>query len=288
MNRRAIFTLGVCLGLHCSGESTLAQDAIARGLTTPRVSGYAEVVVSDKYIDQGFVLEERGPVVQPYLELLGEFYQGDGFITRAALRLTIFSSLQFHNSGRSNQADPIRTFYEFEVKPGVELGLGKLVRFTTSYRRFESPNEFYGSLNSIEFVLAFDDSDLLGAFALNPRATWVLPLGASDAESEEGHYFDFRIEPGFTIGDGARLPVRVLFPMAIGFGDHHHYGGRSFGFASAGVSVVVPLAFLPGSLGKWNIGASATYYRLGAGPAQLTNGGDRDEQRFGGVLSVEF
>ena len=73
-------------------------------------------------------------------------------------------------------------------------------------------------------VLAFDDSDLLGAFALNPRATWLLPLGASDEESEEGHYFDFRIEPGFSIGKGGRVPLPVLLPMAVGFDDSHHYG----------------------------------------------------------------
>ena len=265
-----------------------AQEAVARGLTTPRVSGYAEVVVADKYIDQGFVIEARGPVVQPYLELLGEFYTSDGLLTSASLKLTVFSSLQFHNSGRSNQADPMQTFYELEFKPGIELALAKALTFTTSYRRFESPNDFYGSINSIEFVLALDDSDLLGAFALHPRAIWILPLGASNAETEEGHYFEFRIEPSFELGKGARYPLNVSFPAGVGLGDYHHYDGDSFGFASAGVTVSVPLAFLPENCGKWNLAGNATYYRLGRGPADLTNGGDPDEYRFAGVLSVEF
>ena len=162
------------LVLACGGSSARAQDAVARGLIAPRVSGYAEVVVADKYIDQGFVVEARGPVVQPYLEVFGQFYSGAGFLTSASLKLSVFSSLQFHNSGRSNQADPMRTFYEFEIKPGIEVVLAKALTFTTSYRRFESPNDFYGSINSIEFVLALDDSEMLGGFALNPRALWIV------------------------------------------------------------------------------------------------------------------
>ena len=114
------------------------------------------------------------------------------------------------------------------------------------------------------------------------------PLGASNAETEEGHYFEFRIEPGFELSKGARYPLTVSFPVTAGFGDYHHYGDKSFGFASAGLTVSVPLAFLPESCGKWNLAGNATYYRLGQGPAGVTNNGNRDEHRFAGVLSVEF
>jgi hypothetical protein len=275
-----------CFALVASHAS--AQDAVARGLTTPRLSGYAEIAVADKYIYQGFVLESRGPVVQPYIELFGEFYSGDGFLTSASLSLMVFNSLQFHNSGRSNMADPMRTWYEFEIKPGVQLVLAKQLTFTASYRRFESPNGYYGSANGIELSLEFDDSKLLGKFALNPHVTWIAPLSANYEDSEEGHYFEFGIEPSFAIGERSRYPITVALPAIVAGGDQHYYAGRSFGFASAGVRVSVPLAFVPASAGKWNLAASATYYRLGETAAQLTNDGDRNEQLFAGVLSVEF
>ena len=271
-----------------AATDTCAQDAVARGLHTPRISGYAEIVVADKYIYQGFVLESRGPVVQPYIELLGEFYTGDGFLTSASLSLMVFNSVQFHNSGRSNIADPMRTWYEFEIKPGLQVVLAKKLTFTASYRRFESPNGYYGSANGIELSLEYDDSDLLGKFALNPHVTWIAPLSADYEDSEEGHYFELGLEPSFQIGEGSRYPVTVALPSTIAFGDQHYYSGRSFGFASAGVKVSVPLAFLHDSLGEWNLGASATYYRLGETAAELTNDGDRSEQLFAGVLSVEF
>ena len=265
-----------------------AQDAVARGLTAPRISGYAEIAVADKYIYQGFVLERRGPVVQPYIELFGEFYTGDGFLTSASLSLMVFNSVQFHNSGRSNIADPMRTWYEFEIKPGVQLVLVKKLTFTASYRRFESPNGYYGSANGIELLLEFDDSDLLGKFALNPHVTWIAPLSADYEDSEEGHYFEFGIEPSFEIGEGSRYPITVALPATVALGDQHYYSGRSFGFASAGLKVSVPLAFLSDSLGKWSLAGSATFYRLGQTAAELTNNGDRSEQLFAGVLSVEF
>lgn len=276
------------IGTGWFASSAVAQDAVARGLTAPRISGYAELVVADKYIYQGFVLETRGPVVQPYIELLGEFYTGDGFLTTASLKLSIFNSIHFHNSGRSNIADPMRTWYEFEIKPGFEFVLAKQLTFTALYRRFESPNGFTGYANGLEFSLAFDDSELLGKFALNPHVTWIAPLSTDYEGGEEGHYFEFGIEPSYEFGEGSRYPITVELPVIIAGGDEHYYSGRSFGFASAGLTVRVPLAFLPPSVGKWSLAANATFYRLGRTAAELTNGGEQNERLFAGVLSVEF
>lgn len=288
MKREAIFAVAAYAAIVCFAATAHAQDAVARGLTLPRISGYGEVVVADKYIYQGYVLEARGPVVQPYLELLGEFYTGDGILSSASLKLTVFNSIQFHNSGRSNMADPMQTWYEFEVKPGIQLVLAQKLTFTASYRRFESPNGYYGSSNGIEVSLGYDDSDLLGKFALNPHITWIAPLAANYDDSEEGHYFEVGIEPSFTIAEGSRYPITVAIPSVVAFGDQHYYSGRRFGFASTGVTVSVPLAFLPESLGEWNLAGNATYYRLGTTAAELTNNGERNERLFAGVLSVEF
>lgn len=54
-----------------------------------------------------------------------------------------------------------------------------------------------------------------------------------------------------------------------------YYFGQHFGFASAGLKLTVPLAFIPQGYGKWQVGGSAQYFYLGETPANLTNGGDR-------------
>ena len=281
--------LAATFSVGYSPQEVLAQDAVARGLTVPRVSGYAEIAVADKYIYQGFIVEARGPVVQPYIELYGEFYKGDGLLTSASLKLSVFNSVQFHNSGRTNLEDPMRTWYELEIKSGFEFVLAKQLTVSAVYRRFESPNGQYRSANGIEMGLAFDDSELLGAFALHPRATWIMPIGGDvDEGGEEGHYFELGIEPSVVLAEKARYPVTIALPVTVGFGDHRYYYGRHFGFASAGLSVSVPLAFLPESCGKWNLAATGAYYRLGQTAADLTNGGDEHETVIAALLTVEF
>ena len=283
-NVGAVLLLTV-LWANCSADSAVAQEAVSRGFSAPRVSGSLEFAVADKYVYQGYIVENRGPVLQPNLELFAEFYTGDGFITSASLRLNVFNSFQFHNSGRSNMAEPKQTWYEFELMSGIQLVLAKEFTFTVSYRRFESPNGAYGPANGIELILAYDDSRLLGAFALNPRVLWITPL---DHPSEDGNYFEAAVEPGLTLAEKSRYPVAISVPLTVGIGDNHHYFGKRFGFASAGISVSVPLAFLPEAYGKWSVSGTATYYRLGSTTAAISNDGERNQMVFSGALGIEF
>jgi hypothetical protein len=281
---RATLAIAAILA-ECFTGVVAAQDAVSRGFGPPRVSGSLDFATADKYVYQGYILENRGPVFQPNLELLAEFYTGDGFVTSASARLNVFNSFQFHNRGRSNMAEPMRTWYEFEVMSGIQLVLAKDFTFTASYRRFESPNGFYGSANGFHLTLAYDDAKMWGGFALNPRVLWIVPL---DRASTEGHYFEGAIEPGITFWEKSRYPLAISVPVTLGVGDNHSYAGERFGFASAGVTATVPLAFLPEPYGKWSLFGSATYYRLGSTTAAISNDGERNQMIFSGALGLEF
>jgi hypothetical protein len=270
----------------CLIETSAAQDAVSPELQ-PRFSGSAQVGITDKYIYHGYILENQGAIIQPEFEVLARFYSGDGVLTKASLRLYVFSSFQTHES-RDEQVDAmIRSWYEVQVEMGIVLELAKHFTFSASYVRFESPNHAFIAVNAAEFVLSVDDSEWLGACALYPHVTWFRPFPGGWESSDEGSYFEFGIEPERSFGKGAR-PVTVSFPVAVGLGQKRYYLGEHFGFFSAGVAATFPLAFIPSSWGEWSLGVSGTYYRLGRNVADSSNGGERDETAFALTFGTEF
>ena len=129
--------------------------------------------------------------------------------------------------------------------------------------------------------LSYDDSDLLGAFAMHPHfyfqqeltnhAGLALKNGvAYSSDAPEGQYYEFGIAPGYTFAEKSTYPVTLTFPTIAGFGSSGFYG-QGFGYFSTGATVSVPLAFIPSSFGSWTTSASGHYYRLGSTSAFYTN-----------------
>jgi hypothetical protein len=269
--------------------TVFAQDAVSPGLIWPHLIGSAEISVADKYIYRGYVVENHGPVVQPYLDLSAEFYRGSRIVNSASLKVSVFSSLQFHKRGLTKSGKPMRWWYELQIEPGIELVFAKDFTFTAIYRRFESPNGVFDSFNEIELALALDDTRFLGSLALHPHVLWAAPVAnGHDAGAEEGHYFEAGIAPSAAIGKTSRYPVTVELPVNAGFGDSRYYAGEHFGYLSAGVALSIPLAFLPSDYGAWTFGGSATYYYLGRNAAESTNDGQRNDSVFAVTLSTAF
>jgi hypothetical protein len=267
-------------------ETSSAQDAASPELA-PRFSGSAQIGVADKYIYHGYILENQGAIIQPEFEVLARFYSGEGILTKASLRLYVFSSFQTHESRDEKTDAMIHAWYEVQVETGIVLELAKHFTFSASYVRFESPNYAFIASNAAEFILSVDDSEWLGAYALHPHVSWFRPFPGGWQSSDEGSYFEFGIEPERSFGKSERK-VTVSFPIAVGLGQKRYYLGEHFGFFSAGVALTVPLAFIPSSWGEWSLGASGTYYRLGRTVADWSNGGVRDESAFTLTVGTEF
>lgn len=280
--RRLLVSIAAALSLGTSA----AQEAVSPEVQ-PRLSGSAEVSVASQYIYHGYVLENQGAIIQPELEILARFYSGEGFLSKVSWRLSVFSSFQLHESRAEQSEVMIRSWYEVQIETGFVLELAKHFTFRASYVRFESPNHAYIATNAAEFILSLDDSDWLGAYALNPYLSWFRPFPGGWSESDEGSYFELGIAPERTFGKGDR-PVTVSFPVSVGLGQKRFYLGEHFGFFSAGVSVSVPLAFIPPSWGPWNLELSGAYYRLGRNVADRSNDGVRDESLFTATLGTEF
>ena len=116
-----------------------------------------------------------------------------------------------------------------------------------------------------DFSVAYDDSDLLGAFKMSPKITaHKLSSGGEIAGvKDSGWAINLSLTPGFTLMESESFDVAISFPINIGFGDDDFYqnnSGFAFAYASVGVAASIPLKFIPAKYGAWTVGVSLVYY----------------------------
>lgn len=117
-----------------------------------------------------------------------------------------------------------------------------------------------------DFSVAYDDSELLGAFKMSPKFTAHKLssggeiAGVSGSDKDSGWAFVLNLAPGFTMMESESFDVAISFPIAIGFGDGDFYEDSGFAYVSVGVAASIPLKFIPAKYGAWTVGASLVYY----------------------------
>ncbi len=228
------------------------------------ISGDIGVDFVSQYVSRGSVLENQGVIAQPSLNLYFKLYEGEGFINNVTLYLQLWSSIHSENTDAGlvngtpgHSSTP--AWYEFDYYPGFNITFAKNFTLSLGYAEFNYPNDGFFTQRLIQTKLAYNDADLLGAFALNPYVAYEYYLETPD----EASYFEVGVSPGFSAG-----PLKVSFPIKAGFGADHFYTdasgtNESFGYVAGGVALSYPLAFVPEKFGTWTVSAGYTYYHLG-------------------------
>ena len=296
------------------------------------ITGDIGINVVSQYISRGVIFENQGGIVQPYADLYFKIQESEtGFLNKTSINLGIWNS--FHsrktdaglasgNGGDSTQdASSTRNWYEFDFTAGVSFTFAKNFTFTPSYYTFLSPNDGFDTFQGLNLKLAYDDTDLLGKFALHPYVQVLFELeNKAGTGKDEGVYYEVGIAPSTPLG-----PVTLTFPITAGFGSNDFYGSahnrsltvegvdldgevirteetittidnETFGFVSAGVNVAYAMKFIPECYGTWTANAGYTYYYLGAGTSDFNTaerGGvvrdfKNNEHVFQGGLTVAF
>ncbi len=262
--------------------------------------------VLSEYIHQGIVKQNQGFIIQPYADLHFRIYKGAGALTSVTVDLGVWDSFQSnHPVGGPFGARGATTknWFESDFQSGLTFNFDKL-SIGGYFKVYESPASAFPNVYTGGINLAYDDSAALGAFALHPYARVELQFQgttgndfnfANPAFHGRGQYYEVGIAPGHTWG-----AFTLSLPITGGFGSGGYYlGNRGFGFISVGARAEYALHFVPACLGKWTIGAGATYYRLGGNntlpnlsgaagrsPAQAVT--DKNQLVFQGGLKVAF
>ena len=269
------------------------------------ITGDLGVNVVSQYVSRGLIFENQGAIIQPYADLYFRVYKGadTDFLNKVSVNLGIWNS--FHsrhtdageaNGGSGQGTTP--SWYEFDFTAGIAVTFLKNFTFTPSYYTFLSPNDGFSTFQGLNLNLSYDDTDLLGAFALHPHATVLFELeNKAGNGSDEGVYYEVGIAPAIPIGPKDSPYVTFTLPVTAGFGSNEFYAHNAgFGYVSGGVQASVPLNFVPKCLGTWAANGGATYYYLGSdslrsfntAPANDIRDGGNSEWVFSGGLSVAF
>jgi hypothetical protein len=261
------------------------------------ITGSLGVTLTNAYIFYGLVQDKDTLIAQPYLNLNFSLYEGEGWLNSVALNLGLWWSIHDINKP-VNPGTTTKAWYEFDVTPGLTFNLAKKWTLSIADAIYTSPGDYFATSHNLLVSLSYDDSDLLGAFALHPHVTFLQELnnhsGIGAQGKPLGQYYEVGIAPSYVFQKDSSYPVTLTVPVTLGFGSNGYYG-QGFGYFAIGGSVSVPLAFIPSCYGNWTTSLSGTYYRLGTNasssddPANpflyYTGGANRPARRDQGVVA---
>lgn len=256
------------------------------------ITGDIGVAVVSEYISRGVVNENQGLIAQPYLDLYFKLYEGSGFVNKATLGLGIWSSIDSHKTAAS-PGTSLAAWYEFDWTPSVSIIFAKNFTLNIMWYDFDFVSSG-GRASGLGGTLSYDDTDLLGAFAVHPHVTVIKGMIGNFVGvpgGDHGWYYEAGIAPGFTVGKGGTYPLTVTIPLTVGLGPET-YNGDDYGFFSAGINAAVPLAFVPSCYGAWTATAGFTYWNLGDNAAAASvpaiTSEDKNQFVFSGSIGLTF
>ena len=290
--RRAVAAMmfGALAMASTAHAQTPAPPAEAKP-NTGRVSLTAGIDWTTDYYFRGILQEDKDYIFQPYGEIAFKLLEGTPAFGNLALTIGTWNSLHGGPTGvEGNNTDP-DLWYESDFY--TKLSWTFLEDFTSAviYTAYMSPNDRFGTVQEVAFSLGYNDSKLLGPFALNPSVLVAVEFkGQADAGNHRGVYLQAGVTPGYTFNAKGTYPVTLTVPLLVGLSlsEYYEFGtgdDDTFGFFQGGVGVAVPLAFIPASFGAWTIKGSLNVLHLGDNLKAINN---NDRTEVIGTIGVAF
>ncbi|MEM6458937.1 MAG: TorF family putative porin [Planctomycetota bacterium] len=266
---------GVCLagGLATATAAPIsAQDAppaVNNGLLT--WSAGADIVST--YLFRGFVQEDSGLIIQPYVEVGTPI--GD---TGADFFLGTWNSIHSRATGASGSGPD--NWYEADLYAGVSYAINDEFAVGATFTGFYYPNGSAENIEEIAFDVGYDDSAVLGDYAFAPYL--LIAFETKDRGGAEGVYLEVGGEFSAFFIESEDIPVSLSFPFAVGFDVNDYFDDEGFAFLKVGVSAGMPLDFIPSDYGTWSAGAGLDFFFRDADAI----GDGEDDFEIAGLLGI--
>ncbi|MFT5423833.1 MAG: hypothetical protein ACI89L_001622 [Phycisphaerales bacterium] len=286
------------------GPNVGSQPRSPRRTPTEETQGEAPEIVSEEdsrlyvgfgveyttaYYSRGFLYEDNGLILQPYLDLSLDVIRTED--STISLTMGTWSSYQ-DEATEAGTTDSFREdWYESDLYIGASLSTGNWY-LEVDYYWYTSPSDAWDTIEEIYFSAAYDDSDDLGAWSLQPTAILAIEVGENANDGyHKGTYLQLGVSPGFTLEEGTFESWEITFPVSVGLSLGNYYEGDSgendfFGFASVGATASLPLD-LDESWGSWYFYAGVQALFLGETASSWNDDDDTDAILTVG-LSIEF
>jgi hypothetical protein len=226
-----------------------------------RLHALVNLEVSDKYLTpRGMIVQDEGVTVQTLFLAFLNVYDGkpDAFLNNVTLVGGFWNdyasdSLPEHNGAGSTDTN----WVEIDPILGVSFSFAKNFKLDVTYTAFCMQILDIGTSEHLETKLSYNDTDLLGAFALHPYISFWKELdnkatAAANFGVPSSYYFEVGIAPGVTLGDvKLEAPMRVLLPADDFYGDTFAKSS-TVGLWEVGLKASMPLKFMPKGYGFWD------------------------------------
>jgi hypothetical protein len=273
--------------------------------------------VPTRYYFRGILQEDEGFIGQPYAEINVNLFEYDIFrMTAIGGVWNSFHSEQTKQSFGSRARDAARaqgvsqrtlnpsfgdpeSWYEFDAYGGAAFGIGD-AEISTIFTVYTSPNGAFQTTQDIAFGASYDDSGILGDFALNPGITFYLETAGPGAfgTTARGTLLQLHGGPEFGLTGGDN-PITLGIPIEAGLSLNDYYESSdatlppytnnskasgvddaTFGYFQTGMDLGIPLTFIPCEYGSWLLNAGWRFISMGRTLKEVNRNGD-DYSFFG-------
>jgi hypothetical protein len=247
----------------------LAAPALAQDEDTSPISGIVQLDVTNAYYFRGILQEREGVILQPWAELYFNLYSSeDGFIRDVTIGAGAWNS--FHSertfAGSTDGGDQNQWWYELDAYPLISIDFAGGLSLLHVYYFYTSPNDAFTTVQEANFKLSWDDSEVLGAFSVQPWVNIAWETVNTSYGPQEGYGLQLGIAPTLYAAEDESFVLTL--PAEAGFSLEDYYEGsngenHTFGYANVGLALAIPLTFMPEGAGDWSLGLSGKYYFFG-------------------------
>jgi len=255
-----------------------------------RLSGGMGFDFTNAYFFRGILQERDGFIAQPWGELNYRIFEDEeGPIREISIGGGVWASFQTEDTGAS---DNPRSLYEVDWYPSLSIVFPEGISLTTIYYFYTSPNDAFSTAQELNFNLGWDDSEVLGRFAMSPYVNLAVETKRTAFGPNKGVGLQLGVEPTLYEVPIEDYPITFTVPVEVGLSLHQYYerasgNGSPFGYVNFGLSASMPLSFVPEALGSWSAGVTGRGYYLSNTLARA-NSSDHMYPVVNGGLSVEF
>ena len=232
---------------------------------------------TNAYFFRGILQERDGFIWQPYGGVTFKLAEnvGYGVIDNIDFSIGSWNSIQSEQTFASGSGPA--NWYESDVLVGFTMGLWGFVSTNITYAAYTFPNGAFPTAQELDWTIAFNDSELLGAFALNPSMLWAFEVDNTAFGDQEGIYLGLGVKPSVVLFEEADYPLTLALPLTVGLSVSDYYevpGGEddTFGYFDAGLTASVPLSFISGDYGSWSVTGAVDYLALSGTLADANKG----------------
>lgn len=265
--RASLFALS-SLAVVSTGLTTAAR---AEEAAPSRLHALVGLTVSDKYLTpRGMIVQDEGVTIQSLFLAFLDVYDGkpDAFINDVTLVGGFWNdyatdSIPEHVGPGSTETN----FIEIDPIFGVSVAFAENFKLDVTYTAFCMQILDIGTSEHLETKLSYNDTKLLGAFALHPYLLFWKELdnkatAAANFGIPSSYYFEVGVTPGIKIGDvKLDAPLRVLLPATDFYGETFA-DSSTVGLWEVGLKASMPLKFMPKGYGFWDANLGVRYVKF--------------------------